>query len=344
MMAVRRNTQPQQNLAYICRNTRWLFRKSVWFDVSCLLSSSEDPGTGTTRGTRGDAPARNTKHDDDAELPAHLNTADAVAALKHTNWNIVERAKQAVRGGSISSNTDDNDAKLCCPIAVVMLSIDASAPHAPEQAWSDLYAKSIISNGVIYGTVDEDTHIVVQIRYVGLLNSSVPTALKKGAHPTPPTPRDEAIAVIVLDGAGMAYSYNMPEAGCESIALRCVSYLLKMTTAAATPTLSKVVNYRPRNPYDDNLYALYITAVCAREEGMGAHVRGAGQQRRNNLTLSRASARCERPTRIISNLRFLMCLCKKDCVHVVADLLLDETNTFDEFKRTAIYTGAEDEG
>jgi len=332
-MAVRQNSwQPQQqHLAYICRNTRWLFRTSVWFDVSCLLSSSEAPGTGSTRSAC-------TKHNH-VELPVQLDTADAVAALKHTNWNIVERAKQVARGGS--SNADDNTVNLRCPVAVVMLSIDASVPHAPEQAWSDRYAKSIMGNGVIYGTVEEHTRIIVQIRYVGLLNSSVPAALKKGAYEAPPLPRDEAIAVLVLDGAGTVYSYNMPEGVCERIALKCVSHLLKMTTAAAAPALSKVFSYRPRNPCDDNLYALYITAACTREEGVGDCARGTGQKRRNNLTICRASARCERPTRIISNLRFLMCLCKTDCAPVLAGLLLDETNTFDEFKRTVLHTGAE---
>ena len=351
MAAVRANTQ---HLAYISRNTRWLFRKSVWFDVSCLLSSREEPGTGTnTPSARGDdAPAKNTKHGY-TELQAELNPADAVTALKHTNWNMVERAKQVVRSGSSSSNStadnnnnnnhnnNNNTATQCCPIAVVMLSIDVSVPHVPKQAWSDLYAKSIISNGVIYGTIDTHTHIVVQVRYVGLLNSGVPAAFKKSAHGTPPAPRDEAIAVLVLDGTGMAYSYNMPEGACEKIALRCVSHLLKITTATTPPpTLSRVVNYRPRSPYDDNMYALYITAACA-SEGVDNYAGGAGPWRNNTLAIHSSSARCERPTRIISNLRFLMCLCKTECAPVVADLLLDETNTFDEFKRTVLNTSAE---
>ena len=326
-----------QQLAYISRNTRWLFRKDIWGDVSAMLShtkcaeSTEQAAAAAAAAASLDPCSRSSMGGEKPAYPlVEFHTADAVTALKHTNWNVVQQGKKTIRESCWIS--DVADAVIQCPVAVVMLYVDVSTPPPAAKGWTDAYITSVIKNGVIYGSIDASTHIVLQIHYKGLDTHS--SATSSNNAPGLPPPMSEAIAVVIVDAAGMAYCYNMPGGDCEHVGFRCVSKLLQMTVAVTPSIILKVVNYRPRTPYDDNLYALYVTAACAADSSSNA-VKNVGALR-NDLASCRPSARCARPTRIVANLRFLMLLCNKECSQWVSELLLDEKNTLDAFRRIAI--------
>lgn len=354
--------QSTQDVAYISRNTRWLFRKSVWFDISCLLSTRAMRYSGNdSEGTTGSPRRRVAGEEQGCELrgptdalgseqqargpaapPAALRTADAISALKHTNYNMVQHAKQVQ-----AERCFGGDADVSCPVAVIMLYVNVSAREtAVPREWSDADITSIISSATVFGNVRASTHMIVQIHYTGVDDNSgpsPPSALpgrKGGVQPQQnqqqrpqrvALPVGEALAVVITDRAGMAYCYNMPGGHCEDVGSRCVTKLLQMTVNVTPSTFLKVVNYRPRSSYDDNLYALYLTAACAAESTSSAarHPGGA----RSDLASCRPSARCARPSRIVANLRFLMSLCHTESSSVEAELLLDEKNTLDAFKR-----------
>ena len=364
--------QSTQDVAYISRNTRWLFRKSVWLDISCLLSTRAVRYSGNDSEGTTDSPRRRVAGEEQgcelrgpaealgseqqargpAAPPAALRTADAISALKYTNYNMVQHAKQVQ-----SERCFGGDAAVPCPVAVIMLYVNVSAREtAVPGEWSDADITSIISSATVFGHVSASTHMIVQIHYTGVDDTSWPSppstlpGRKGGVQPQQnqqqqqqqqqqqhqkphgaALPVGEALAVVITDRAGMAYCYNMPGGHCEDVGSRCVTKLLQMTVNVTPSTFLKVVNHRPRSCYDDNLYALYLTAACAAESTSSAarHPGGA----RSDLASCRPSARCARPSRIVANLRFLMGLCHTESSSVEAELLLDEKNTLDAFKR-----------
>jgi len=94
----------------------------------------------------------------------------------------------------------------------------------------------------------------------------------------------------------------------------------------------KVLGYKPRPPCDDNLYA--ITASCAFESMTISPAESDEYHQYKALSICRPSQGRARPARVISNLRFMMFISSAKCRLLVENLLLDELNTLDVFRRT----------
>ena len=335
------------NLALITRNARSLFRKDVWLQVATIMTclpyqfKSESNACGQLNQTQ--------------DHPCITKRSDAFDALRATNYNVVERARTAAASVSIP------DTIRLYPVCIVMIHINmAYSSHSavkgvprdhslegvpahesdtswsiPRVDWSDDAITDIIENSTMYGKINPRTRVVVQIRFTGLLCHGLDTdTTTNGTTYTDGTATgtanvgsmkratsDEAIAVVVSDQVGMAYSYNLPGNTIGSIASRCVSRLLWSSTGHQPSMIIHAVKYQPRCSYDGCLYALYITAGCA-EEGIGRC----------------ECLRVDRPTRVIANLRFLMLLKGNKGAGIAAGLLLDECNTLDSFRRVTSTT------
>lgn len=298
-----------QDLAYICINTRWLFRKSVW-----LASTTTVPNIETVVGSGG------CQYPSGKDGSVQTDRARAFGVLKYSNWNIVQDAHSTVTTAlhALSFTAVPN------PVCVVMLDIDMSEKPAVG-AWSDASIQQLIRNGTMYGTVGIHTHIIVQIFFKG-----IPYGYSRGRS----TSTHETVSTVIVDSAGVEYCYNLPEDDCEQVALRCVSTILQLATGVKPSSMYKVVPFQRRTYYEDCLYAIFITASCATASSLCA-IKHADDPD-SGLFKCRPSSRCARPTRIIPNLRFLMFLCKPTSHSIVEGLLLDEVNTLDAFRNTVI--------
>ena len=217
-------------------------------------------------------------------------------ALNCANWNIAQIASTAT--GS--------------PVCIVILHIDMN--EGLRLKWSNVFIEKTIRAGVMYGVVSGHTHIIVQLFFKRVVCNTT-------AHDV--TDPDETVSVVLVDKFGMAYCYNLPSGEYESLALRFVSNLLKLTVGVNVSMMFKTVPYENRSYSDSCLYALYITAFA-----MKTTVENTDSK--PDIANCRPSVQCARPTRIIANLRFLMFLCSPQS-HTI-ELLLDEVNILNFFK------------
>jgi hypothetical protein len=232
---------------------------------------------------------------------------ESFTALQYTNYNLVNAAPH-------------DSAAL---VSVVMVNVNIGSPSRPYPNWSDQGIDDIIQRGVKYGEIKKDTHIIVQLFFKGMLERNWPV--------------DEAVAVVLMSAKGLAYTYNVPGGICEQLTRRIVYRLLFVTTASFPSGVLRVINYKPRTPSDDNLYALFLTASTATESRKQAFsdVQNGPDIGAVDISTCRPPTRCCRPTRVIGNLRFLMLLCNPVCEQVGNELMLDETNSLDAFRRVA---------
>jgi hypothetical protein len=341
-------------VGYIARHAKCLFRKSVWSEVVSIMGTDDTDTTHTH---------------------SFLHDPKTFSALQHTNWNLVERARQnaTVSSTTITAGTSVGaggshggiSASAYCPVCVVMFHVDMTpTTEHTRKGWSDTTIAEIVTKGVIYGAIKENTHIAVQIFFKGLRlgsgllsDPSVSTDLADAKETD--YMLDEAVAIVLVDKSAIAYCYNIPSddydkapIGMTSVSQRLVARLLFVSTGQTMKQMVKMVGFKPRSPYDDNLYAMYITASCAFESttrafyasaAATAAAAAAGQtcccnaidHYYTDIGSCRPSQRRARPSRAISNLRFIMFMSSAKCCGLVEGLLLDELNTLDAFRRTA---------
>jgi hypothetical protein len=264
-------------------NTRCTFRKSVWLEVAALTTAS-------------------------ANGPPPICGREIFDALNCANWNIVQVSHHVNSSKCASPRTTATDS----PVCIVMLHVDMD--EGLRLKWSNVFIEKTIRAGVMYGVVGGNTHIIVQLFFKRVVCNTT-------AHDV--TDPDETVSVVLVDKSGMAYCYNLPSGEYESLALRFVSNLLKLTVGVNVSMMFKTVPYENRSYSDSCLYALYITAFA-----MKTTVENTDSK--PDIANCRPSVQCARPTRIIANLRFLMFLCSPQA-HTI-ELLLDELNRLDAFR------------
>ena len=294
------------DLSYVIRQSRTLFRKSIWLKVGAFLSSSK------------------------TQADNILDDSNGFRALKRCNWNLVSNSKQSVwNAAHISTPVDDFSA-----FAVVMISIDATLEENEETTFSDDFIKKCVRDGSIYGKIGNKTHIVVQIFFTGIrssLGSSVPICNTEEAIRASGV--NDAVTTIMIDSFGVGYVYNLPTNHCEGLAYRCVARLMDVAIETKPAKFIKMISYTPRSKHDDYMFSLFLTGSCASESTMSAIMGYQDDRKRcTSLAICRPSKAIARPSRVISNLRFLVFLSNQSN-SVVDDLLLDERNSLDSFRR-----------
>jgi hypothetical protein len=241
-----------------------------------------------------------------------MRPTDLFKSLHMTNRNAVKLAATAAA-------LNAPGAAHGCPLCVVVLSVDMASHNGSADS-----INKIVQAAVWYGNILPGTHVVIQICFRGLLYDRVGMA-------TEPAWADEAVSLVVLDNVGMAGGYNIPPGSAGSVAYQCVARLLLHSLGQEPSMIVHTVKYQQRTLCDDYLYAMYITVACA--EASSALPACSRNRRDTDMNSCRMSSRYARPTRIISNLRFLMFLQVPGCAGVVSDLLLDEVNTLDSVRR-----------
>jgi hypothetical protein len=264
---------------------------------------------------------------------------------------MVSNAKKSVWDAAhISTPVDEFS-----PFAVVMISIDLSLEEHEEKTFSDEFIEKCVRDGSIYGKIGIKTHIVVQIFFTGLrssLGSSVPICNTGVQGAIRESGVNDAVGTIMIDSIGVGYVYNVPPNHCEGLAYRCVSRLMNVAIETKPAKFIKMIHYIPRSRHDDYMYTMFLTASCASESAMCAimaYMSTSGsaikrewfspsvgyqedRKRCTSLAMCRPSKAIARPSRVISNLRFLVFLLNQSN-SVVDDLLLDERNSLDSFRR-----------
>ena len=286
-------------IAHICRHARWIFRSHLWIEVNRLLKMKDENEEhhGCEQNAR--------------SVCVETNVKDAYTALQNTNWCAVHMT----HGSFLNAPHSSTMAQVSSPVCVVMMRANVKYRPISDAEWSDNFIDDIVQNSVQYGTIESDTHVIVQIFFEGLCQTAY---------------FDKALCVVVVDQAGIAYCYNMPRGACEHVAFLCITKLLQNTIGCAPSMFNNVVNYSPRTPYDDCLYTMFITAACCTET-VKSKIRNCNNSC-SDLINCRPSARSARATRVVANMRFLMLLCRPTCASIVDDLLLDEINVLDEFR------------
>jgi hypothetical protein len=101
--------------------------------------------------------------------------------------------------------------------------------------------------------------------------------------------------------------------------------------------MEMMVPYSDRSKYANNLYAMFITCTCASKTATLEPVDGVDGMDSSAMTHRadkiRPCKRTSRPSRIINNLMFLMSMVRPDTGVVLDEMLLDEINTLDAFRR-----------
>lgn len=118
----------------------------------------------------------------------------------------------------------------------------------------------------------------------------------------------------------------------------------------------RVVGFSARSNYDNYMYAMFLTSSCASETIMcnlpnrdspkkeytsSSYRRshsGSSQKIRKacGIYMCKPSAESARPARVITNLRFMMLLSHPSSDFVLDEMLLDEINILDTFKRNVM--------
>ena len=228
-------------------------------------------------------------------------TADDFRILEYSNLNMVRLSRDAVEAAN--------------PVCIVVLHVNMAESHTRSQE----FVEQIVRNATIHGDVTHNTHIIVQIFFVCERDNAI-------VH--------DAVSVVMVDGAGVAYFYNTPEGDHAQIAFECVSRLLQITTGTVISIAHHVVPFEARSRYDYCLYVVFLTASCT-TESVSSAIRNANAPI-SDLINCRPSSRCARPTRVISNIRFLLFLCKPSSRKITEELLLDETNMLHSFRSVVV--------
>jgi hypothetical protein len=237
--------------------------------------------------------------------PKVLEDSDGFKSLQVSNWNLVSDTRESI--GLASS-----------PLAIVMIEIDMSENVGGS---SDFFINECLRKGSIYGTIDKMTHVVVQLFFTNIGAKSI-TARQSDDETTQCDKSTElsTVGTVMVDATGVSYSYNLP-ASCEQIAFECVSGLMEASVNSKPSIMLKMTSLCPRSRFDAYMYTLFLTSECASKTSFG-----------NSLVKCRPSKELARPTRVITNLRFLMLLSSPVAKNVVDDLLLDELNVLDVFR------------
>jgi hypothetical protein len=305
-------------IADIIKNTRKLFRKSVWLEVAGVVTAS----TGNSN--------------DKPRVMQDENEKDGWDALKRTNWNLVQTAEEEVFNSKpISVKTERTH-----PLAIVMLEIDLTVKDTNCVFWGDSFVEDVVRHGRIYGTIQKRTHIIVQVKFTGLQSAAAYIPYSTDEDKDAADTGDQTICVMILDSDGLVFFYNVPGGAAEHLAGRCAQQLLKVATSRSTSTINIVTPNTQRSLYDDCLYAIYITSACAFETTRYAVNSNSTPSNiwRGVLPSCVPSSRNARPTRVVANMRFLMQISKERCGDIAKELLLDERNTLDMFRKTVMET------
>lgn len=301
----------RQNVIRTILNARSLFRKDVWLQVACLIARDNY---------------------DQLEHGPGMRQSDALERMHHINWNVVEWARASADAVVARTPGSVPHRALC----IVVLSIDMASAgsngRTPRIDWSTDDISKILETSVTYGEIGSTTNVVVQICFKGLLCHGVDSSTMDESVV------DEAVAVVVLDQAGMPSAYNIPSKSAGSVAYSCVALLMLRSTGREPSMILHAVEYTARTPSDDYLYASYITLACA--EAICIHAFGDAHTPFTDLYTCRVSVRSAKPSRIVANMRFLMLLQEKHCAVIVRDLLLDEHNALYSFSRATLGAGA----
>jgi hypothetical protein len=383
-------------LPYLARHARWMFHVKTWSEVAKKISRDEKSHKAESDGHEAVGSKLSVVEEADEnrkkgseqqqfasevskkieeskmELVMDMQPQDTFSALQSSNWSSVEMSMnttrnfhrenqslydpRAVETPRMPGNTSEGNYRKC-PACIIMLKIDMSLDGSCPGDWTPDKISSIVRSGVMYGSVQKDTHIIVQFFITGLLHDEksacitpsllvdtptskdkIETSKKVGgvrtAEKNSENTRDAAVAVMIADRAGLVYCYNMPSGTCEKVSFRCMSTIMEASLQVSPSMTLGVIPYRPRSPYDDNLYAMYIACACVVESTKAATT--GGHCSKSLLNSCRPSARSARATRVISNLRFLMFLCKPQCRDIVGDLLLDEINSLHAFQSSIL--------
>ena len=238
---------------------------------------------------------------------------DGLMALKRTNWNLVTNTRQP------------SGVAAPVPISIVMITIDMSKRSKLVDEWSDKFIDTCVQEGSIYGSIKFDTHVVIQLFFTNI-----------GADYDVPLGGLSAVGCVVVSGSGVCYSYNLPTGDCEKIAFRCVTHLMNSSINSKPSIMLRMTDHFKRSTYEDCLYMMFITASCASGTSTGAIVKYASKRSTTCLVKCIPGKEDARPTRIISNMRFLMFISSPLAKDVVSDLLLDEINVLDMFRRVVM--------
>jgi hypothetical protein len=273
---------------------------------------------------------------DQLEHGPGMRQSDSLEMMHHINWNVVECAQSSA--AAVAARTPGSTLGISpkFDMCVVVLSIDLAVAGScngptPQVDWSTDDISRILDTSVTYGNIGPTTHVVVQICFKGLLCHCIDSTTDESAV-------DEAVAVVVLDQAGMPSAHNIPSKSAGSVAYRCVAELMLRSTGREPSMILHAVEYTARAPSDNYLYASYITLACA--EANCVHAIGDAHTPFTDLYTCRVSAKSAKPSRIIANMRFLMLLQEKKCAMIIRDLLLDEHNTLYSFIRATLGVGA----
>ena len=306
-------------IAFIIKNTRKLFRKSVWLEVAAMVTAS----TGNSSNVK-------------PRVVQDENEKEGWDALKRTNWNLVQAAEEEVFNSKpISVKTERTH-----PLAVVMLEIDLTIKDENYVFWEDSFVEDVVRHGRIYGRIEKKTHIIVQVKFTGLKSAEMHIPYSTDEDKDIAETGDQTICVMILDSDGLVFFYNVPGGAAEQLASRCATQLLQVATSRTTSTINIVTPNTQRSLYDDCLYAIFITSACAFETTRYAVNSNSTPSNiwRGVLSSCVPSSRNARPTRVVANMRFLMLLSSERCGDIAKDLLLDERNTLDMFWKTVMET------
>ena len=275
------------DLSHVARYSRILFKKKTWLKVGALISSCQS----------------------NSVKSKVFDHSDALGGLKRANWNMVSHTRESI--GMATS-----------PLAIVMIQIDMSEK---TDGFSTVFVDECLRKGSIYGTIEEKTHVVVQLFFTNIDAKSTTSR----ECDTETTDQDEAtelstVCTVMVDSTGVSYSYNLP-VECEQIAFECVGRLMRASVNSRPSIMLKMTSFSKRSRYDDLVYAMFLASVCASETSLGS-----------KLVDCRPSKEVARPTRVITNLKFLMILSSPVARNVVDDLLLDELNILDVFRRVVM--------
>ena len=339
------------DIAYIAKYGRILFRKATWLKIGALLSC--------------------TSHNDKAaRSDMILKDVDGLSALQRSNWNSVVGTKNAIYAARNMEAKPDTFS----PMAVVMICIDMSVQQS--DICSDDFIQKCVREGRIYGTIGTDTNVIVQVHFKNVTMPSLPlssttrlsTNLKINRKTMSETTVDKAsgsscdaskfkdfLCVVMIDAAGIGYSYNLPSNHCEQLVFRCVSRLMDVALGKKPSMMIRVVDHVFRSNYDDFMYAIFLTSSCASEtttlknlnqdvsmkmSTFSPHRRSYGSSNNHNkaggIRDCKPSAESAAPTKVISNLRFLMHLSQSTSSSVCDEMLLDEINILDAFKKNVM--------
>jgi hypothetical protein len=281
-------------LSYIVNKSRVLFRKCVWEKVASQINNNS------------------------------ISEYDGLSALKRCNWNFVQNTQKFIQ------NPEDlmAPALVFHPFAVVMIWIHIEETENGE--FSTDFVKECVRGGSIYGSIHETTHVVVQLFYSGL------NTLKDKESTLDPE-SNHAVGIVLVDSKCHGYAYNLPVGPYKDLGVRCVELLMEGTLQKKFGKMEMMVPYSDRSKYANNLYAMFITCTCASKTATLETVDGMDGMDSSGMTHRadkiRPCKRTSRPSRIINNLMFLMSMVRPDTGVVLDEILLDEINTLDAFRR-----------